>query len=416
MKPPVPISSASSAETRQDEVTPRGGLPVVLGVVTGVQVLATLIVLALATIAPYVAASLGIGAETVGYQVSLIYGAAALVSAFAGTVVRRWGACATSQAALLLGMLGGLGVASGSLVLTAVASVLIGAGYGLTNPAASHLLHRMTPPNRRNLVFSLKQTGVPIGGILAGLLLPTMTEMLGWQGALLALAVVYGLMAVSLLPLRPSWDDDRQPETPLRANLLQGPRLVWREPGLRALAVLGFCFSAVQLSLVTFTVTLLVKDLGWSLVMAGGVAAIVQACGAGARIFWGLLADRLGEGLKVLAGIGLLSVIASLATTAIAPSWPAIAVIALLAAFGMSSIGWNGVFMAEVARISPRGDIGNATGGALVFTFAGVVVGPSLFALLFGLLGSYSATFGAIAVFPLLGTVMLMRAIRLSRR
>ncbi len=388
--------------------TPPAPFPLLLAEVTGVQTVASLSVLTLATVAPLAAASLGVGAEVVGYQISVIYGAAALVSAFAGLVVRRWGAGTVGILAMLLGMVGCLGIATGWLWAAALASVLIGIGYGLVNPSSSHLLNRFTPPARRNLVFSLKQTGVPLAGVLAGLLLPGIAEFAGWRGAALAVAGMFALLLVLFAPGRRMWDDDRSPGLPIRSNLMEGPRLVWRVPALRGFALMGFCFSAIQLSLMAFTVNMLVHDLDWSIVSAGLAVSAMQAAGAAGRIGWGLLADRLRSGIAVLGTIGGVSAAAALAAASLAPSWPVPAVLAVLMVFGGAAIGWNGVFLAEVARVSPPGTASTATGGALMFTFSGVVVGPSLFAALFNSVGSYGETFALMTAFPLAGAAAVL--------
>ena len=138
-------------------------LALVLVAVTLVQAIVSMGMLSFSVIAPSAAQSLGVGAELIGLQISFAYIAATCCSVPAGTLVQRWGAVRASQMALLLCAAGTAVAASGYLVLAAVGSVLIGLGYGLTNPAASHLLFRFTPPHRRNLVFSLKQTGVPLG-------------------------------------------------------------------------------------------------------------------------------------------------------------------------------------------------------------------------------------------------------------
>lgn len=147
-------------ETRRS----RARLWLILLVTIAVQVLATFTTLSLAAIAPDVAAGLGVSAELVGFQVSLIYFGAAVMSTVAGFQLRRWGPIRVSQASLLFATIGaGLAVIP-SLVTIAIGSLIIGFGYGMTNPAASHLLLRLTPSGRRNLVLSVKQTGVPIGG------------------------------------------------------------------------------------------------------------------------------------------------------------------------------------------------------------------------------------------------------------
>ena len=67
--------------------------------------------------------------------------------------------------------------------------------------------------------------------------------------------------------------------------------------------------------------------------------------------------------------------------------------LAAMVTFGASAIGWNGVYLAEVARRAPQGMASMATGGTLAFTFLGVVVGPPMFGALSGLFGSYRAGF-----------------------
>lgn len=408
-----PAVSAPAAAPSGPEAPPVP-FALLLAEVTGVQAIATLAVLTMATVAPLAAVSLGVGAEAVGYQISIIYGAAALTSAVAGLLVRRWGAGTVGVLALVLGLLGCLGLVTGLLWVAALASVLIGVGYGLVNPSSSHLLNRFTPPVRRNLVFSLKQTGVPLAGVLAGLTLPAIGEFAGWHGAALAVAALFAVLLALVAPGRRVWDDDRTPGLILRGNLTAGPRLVWREPALRGFALMGFCFSAVQLSLMAFTVTMLVHDLGWPIVTAGFAVSVMQASGAAARIGWGLLADRLRSGTAVLAGIGVLSMAAALATAALAPAWPAWAVVAVLAVFGAGAIGWNGVFLAEVARVAPPGAASTATGGAMMLTFAGVVVGPALFATAYNAVGSYGLTFALMAVFPVAGVLAVLRGGRRS--
>ncbi len=395
--------------------TPPAPFALLLAEVTSVQAIATLSVLTMATVAPLAATSLGVGAEAVGYQISIIYGAGALVSAVAGLLVRRWGAGTVGVAAMVLGLLGCLGLATGLLWVAALASVLIGIGYGLVNPSSSHLLNRFTPPARRNLVFSLKQTGVPLAGVLAGLILPGIGQWAGWRGAALAVAALFAVLLAIFAPGRRVWDDDRKPGLILRGKLTEGPRLVWREPALRGFALMGFCFSAIQLSLMAFTVNMLVHDLGWPIVTAGFAVSVMQLSGAAARIGWGLLADRLRSGTAVLAGIGVLSMAAALATATLAPSWPSWAVVAVLAVFGAGAIGWNGVFLAEVARVSPPGSASAATGGAMMLTFAGVVVGPALFATAYNAVGSYGLTFALMAVFPVAGALAVLLAARRSK-
>ena len=402
------------AATDQHQPKPTSGSPrnaaLVVGVTTTVQALATMCTLVPATIAPELARAFGVPAAMIGFQVSLIYAGALVMSLIGGQLVRRLGAARTGQAALTLAGSGLALSATSSLTGFAIGSVLVGFGYGLTNPAASHLLMQVVKPKNRNIIFSLKQTGVPLGAVLAGLAAPSLTLMLGWQWAfLVAAGVTLGFM-IALQPLHHRWDGDRDPTIRLRQNPIADLRMVLGLPALRWLSMASFCFSAVQISLSTFAVTMLVQDLRFGLVEAGIVLSVLQVAGASGRLAWGGVADWHGNGNRVLMGVGLIATAAGVMTMFLAPGEAVGIVYAVLILFGFSAIGWNGVFLAEVARLAPEGRTGSATAGALVPTYAGVLMGPMTFAGLYALTGQYTVSFGLFAVISLAGAALILMA------
>jgi predicted MFS family arabinose efflux permease len=399
---------------------PADGLPPVqlaslVALVASVQGLATFAALALPTLAPKAAPSYGVGAEMVGYQVSLVYVAAATLSTFAGLLVRRHGAGTISLTAVSIGAVGLTGLASGDLLTAIAASLLIGLGYGLTNPAASHLLWRFGPSRHRNLIFALKQTGVPFGGMLAALLLPSVSELIGWQGAILTGTLLYLALALLIWQRRPGWDDDRDPGARIHGALLDGMRLAMRHPTLRGLSIMGLGYASAQLCLLTFIVTMLVQEFAWSLIAAGGVAMLTQIGGIAGRVGWSVLAQKIDRGIEVLVCLGLASALGALLLAFATPDWPRPALVALLFVLGLCLVGWNGLYMAEMARASGTGNIGLATGAVLVFSFIGIMVGPALFATIYRFTGSYAVTFGIMSMLPLTGAVALMPVLWLGR-
>jgi MFS family permease len=375
--------------------------------------LATFSVLALPTLATLAAPHFGFGAESIGYQISIIYAAGAFLSSFAGVYVRRHGAATASVWALVLAGGGLLGIASGNVVLAVLASASIGAAYGLTNPAASHLLFRYAPPRRQNIIFALKQTGVPLGGILAALLLPRLAEAFGWQVAIAGSVVMMLIVALPLLAVRSRLDHDRTPAARMGAGgMLSGLRLVWASPRLRSLAIMGWAYGSAQFCLFTFLITMLVKDLGWSLVAAGEAATVMQVGGVLGRLAWSLLADKLGRGIAILVAIGLGSAAFSLAIATATPEWPAWLLIVMVFGFGFCLVGWNGLWLAEVARAARPGEVSLATGGVLAFTFVGIVFGPATFATVYRMIGNYAHTYGLFSVLSLLGAAVLVLGMR----
>jgi MFS family permease len=390
-------------------------LPVwpVLAATTGTQSLTTLAALALSAVAPRAAADLGTGPALAGYQVSLVYTGAVITSLIGGGFVRRLGAGRASQVALWLAAAGCIVSAFGTMTAVIAGALIIGLGYGCTNPAASHLLSRTRSGAHMNLIFSIKQCGVPIGGILAGLLIPPITLALHWQAGLAVCALLCLGLSLALLPARRSWDADRQRNAPLFIAPWAGLTLIWQHPILRWLALCSFAYSAVQLSLTGLLVTYLVAEVGLDLVLAGTLLAVAQTAGAAGRLAWGWLADRLKSGSKVLILNGAVAILAAILTALISAAWPLGLIGASVALFGFCAIGWNGVFMAVIARQAPAQSIGLATGATLSITFAGVVVGPSGFALLHDRLGlSYADGYLLMALVTLIGALCMVIARR----
>ncbi len=84
------------------------------------------------------------------------------------------------------------------------------------------------------------------------------------------------------------------------------------------------------------------------------------------------------------------------------PGWPAWLLFLYAAVFGATAVGWNGVFLAEVARLAPKDKISEATGACLFFTFLGVVCSPPLFNLALSLAGGYAGAYALFGVPSLL--------------
>ena len=96
-------------------------------------------------------------------------------------------------------------------------------------------------------------------------------------------------------------------------------------------------------------------------------------------------------------------------TLALLPPGTPVPVVALaLIVLGAAGVGWNGVYLAEVARQAPPGKTSLATGGALTCTFLGVVLGPPAFGAVAALLDSYRLAFVLIVIPALLFGLLLI--------
>ena len=358
-----------------------------------IQALATMMVLAPPVFAGLAAPAFGVNANHIGVFTAVVYAAACLSTGMSGGPVRRYGAIRVSQAALLIGAAGLALLASASIWLGLIGAVFIGVGYGPMTPASSHILIRQTPPARRALVFSIKQTGVPLGGALAGLVVPPLAIPFGWRGAALVIAAVGALLAVACEPLHKSLDDDADPMAAGGSHILTAINLVLGEPGLRRLALASLAYSAMQLCISAFVVNFLTEHAAMALIAAGVVMAVLQAAGIVGRIVWGWTADRLVSARQALSMLGLAIGATGALLALVGPAWPMTLVLVVAAALGAVALGWNGVFLAEVARLAPPGSAGMATGGALALTFIGALLGPPAFGAVVDFTGSYRIAF-----------------------
>ena len=375
-------------------------MPAVLAPLSAMMLVQTMTAMALVTVpvlTPEIAAALDIDTATVGLYQSVAFTGAALLALMSGSLVLRHGGVRVNQVSVVLSAIG-LGLAiTGAVPVIALGAILAGMGYGLATPAASHVLARATPMERRGLVFSIKQSAVPLGGLVAGALFPPVAERFGWEAAIALSSLMVLSAALFIQPLRARLDDDRNPA---HRGWIGAPgqsiRLVLATPGLRPLVMVAFSFGAMQLSLFAFLVTYLVERVGLDLVTAGALFAVMQGAGVVARIGWGWVSDRWVPARPLLAMLGIGTIASTLAAAAFSDAWPLAGLAGVCVVLGLTAIGWNGIYLAEVARVVPIEKVGAATGGVIVFTFIGVVLGPSSFAAIVAMTGSYAAALIAI--------------------
>jgi len=389
---------------------------VALAVTLLVQTITAMGLIGPAVLAPLAAAALGIPTERIGIFVAVNYGVA-MFSGLAGAVaIARVGSLTVL---VLAAVVCGLGLAlggTGSQIAIVGAGVAIGIGYGLVNPVSSHMLVRVAPPRRLALILSIKQTGVPVGGALAGAIMPSLALWLGWQGAIEALAAASIVSALACLAARPilgSIDPPRDPEavgTPILASVRAALSAVWQSPRILQLALASLAYSGMQIILFTYTVTYLKLELAYSIVAAGLVFSAMQIAGIGGRIFWGAVSDRMRRPRMLLGALGIVTFALTAALLLFGARFPVWMMTLFCVVLGGIAIGWNGVHFAEVARAAARGSVGQVTGGVQFFTFMGALSCPALFVALVGAAGSYAIGFAMFALLPLaMGLSLVLR-------
>jgi MFS family permease len=376
-----------------------GGVGLPLAVTLAVQTLVAVAMYSPPVMAPVAAPELGVAPSAIGYFIATAYFGSMVGSAAAGGWVARFGPIRVSQVGLAMCLIGLALGATASLPIALAGAFIIGLGYGPTTPASSVMLVRTAPPAMFSLIFSIKQTGVPLGGAIAGAVVPALILAFGWRWGALALGLACLALAFVIAPVRGRYDRELDPRAPVSLRSVFAPvRLVLSNAGLRGMAVTSFVYGGVQITLVTYLVIFLVESFTLSLVLAGIVLSVAQISSVVGRLAWGALADRALTRRTMLGLLGLGMGISAIATLAAGPHWPPWLLYLYAAAFGATAVGWNGVYIAEIARIAPGGRTSEATGGCLFFTFLGVVVTPPAFNAVLAFSGDYALAYAIFGV------------------
>lgn len=385
------------------------GVVVPLAITLAVQALASMAMITPSVMAPVAAPELGVSAQGIGWFVALEYWFAMLSGLACGALIARFGSVRVCQISVGLAAVGLAAGTGGVLPVVFAAAGLIGSGYGLVNPVSSHILASAAPPRMLSLIFSIKQTGVPLGGALAGALVPSLVLSLGWRwGA----AVVALLCLAAVLLIQPARAADTAAKRSSGAGSARDffaplGMVIANRPVLE-LAIVSMIFGSAQLSLIAYFVTYLNLEVGYGLVAAGLIYSSAHVSGIVGRVAWGAAADRWLSPRTMLGLLGVMMALCGVGVASFRADWPLSAVILVSGLFGASAVGWNGVYLAEVARRAPPGRVGAITGGTQFFTFIGALAAPPLFGMLAGLLGSFGKAYLAFCLLPALAGLRLL--------
>ncbi len=378
-----------------------------LAATLAVQTLATAAAYSIPAVAPVVARDLGISPALVGFYISIVYGVGIFSALFSPPIVHARGATRVCQAILLSTIAMLLTAATGSLTAVVLGAGAMGLAYGASAPASTHLLVPLTPPAHMNMVLSIRQIGVPLGGMLAGLIMPPLVLRVGWQTALLVqLGPVLILMAV-LEWKRRGWDAPASGENAPRAQgFLQPLRLLHGSGPLRRLCFAAFVYSGLQLCFIVFMTTHLTSVVGFDLIHAGQALAAYQLSGVITRPIWGWLADHVLAARWLLSLQGLIMCVAAVLAGQFAPDWPPAMVLAVCAVAGATASGFTGIAYGEYARIGGAQRT-EATGLGSAFMFSGVMVIPAVMSGSVLSLGGYGVAYSIIGALALVSGVLL---------
>ena len=176
-----------------------------IAILTGAHAVGTMHSVSVLALAPVLRPDLGLNFAEFGLLMTAYSAGQVSGSIPAGAFVDRVGVgWALVGASIILSMGAALLTQAEGLTFALIALLIIGWGYSITNPATARGVLEWFPPNRRATAIGLKQTGVPIGGVIAAGTL-ALTAFLSWQTIywLIAAATLCNALICSRLTERP---------------------------------------------------------------------------------------------------------------------------------------------------------------------------------------------------------------------
>ena len=353
----------------------------------------------LAVLAPVLREELDLSLREIGILLS-----AAWVGALA--TLLPWGIAADrygERVALALGLMGSAACLVGAAYAQSFFSlyvllVLAGAAGVSVNSASGRAVMHWFGANERGLALGVRQAAVPLGGLVAALVVPRLADAGGSEAAFLFLAGLCAAGAVAGGIVIRGRDGSDSVDSETVGRTLRDGRL-WR-----------LCFGSsiyvyAQVAVIGFGVLFLHDEHGLSEQSAALVLAATQVLAIVFRIGAGRWSDLVGSRIGPLRRVGL-TVAASLVLTATLAGGPLWLLVPVLALAGGLSMAWNGLAFAAAAELAgPR-----RSGAAIGFQqtiLSGIGVGaPVLFAVSVSA-GSWAAAFVLAALFPLAGWLAL---------
>ena len=362
-----------------------------------------------AVIAPAIITDLRIDAAWIGIYFALTAAASLVAQLGCGSFIVRHGAMRVSQISLVMVAAGTALAALGTPLMLVLSAIICGGGGAVSTPASSHLLSRVSSPRYLPLVFSLKQTAVPAGLLLAGAFGPLLTEWKDWRFTMLLSAAGCIVFALMLQPLCRIFDTDRVPTRTFRMSDFKSTLIsVLSTPGLRALSFACLAFNGLQATVTAYFVIYL-TTIGYTPVAAGFVFSVAVAVAVPGRILWGWLGSSYVSPRRIMAGLAL-GMAGSVTLLALCSAgWPTLLIGLIACVLSATALSWHGILLAETARAAPEDMRGGVTGGVLSFGQVGALALPLMYSGLLDVTGSYSIGFILCGVPALLVGVQLLR-------
>ncbi len=359
-----------------------------IATLTGAHAVGTMHSVSVLALAPVLRPDLGLNFAEFGLLMTAYSAGQVSGSIPAGAFVDRVGVgWALVGASIILSMGAALLTQAEGLTLALIALFIIGLGYSITNPATARGVLEWFPPNRRATAIGLKQTGVPVGGVLAAGTL-ALTAVLSWQTIfwLIAAATLCNALVCSRLAERPK-TNGRGTAGPLAGIV----RLV-RDRNFGVLVFSSGLFNVGQYNFFTYLTSFMREAVQASQEIASLTLGLAQAASAVGRIGWGALSDTVFKGRRkgLVAAICLAGSAFLVAMAAVGSIWGVVAGVGIAMLLGLTVASYASLIQTmAVESVAPEYS-GSSIGYVTIGTASGSMIGPPLFGAVIDATGRFT--------------------------
>lgn len=362
--------------------------------VTSVMAVSTLMQYSLSAISPFLLADFDLSPPQYGSFFTVYFIVCSVGSLLLGGFVQRIGAQPSMALVGLFSFLGlGLAAIAPGPSVIYVGLVFAGISGAICNPATNLALMHV---ESRGPLVGIKQSGVQLSAVAAGLLVAPAALAFGWREALMGGALVSLALIPAVYALRPG-----------RIPGLDADATEERIASVRGLALYAFLMGLGLASTIAYLPVYAVHDAGFSAGEAGRLVGIFGLSAVIGRIGWGILSERSQRFGKPNVSLVALAVGALVATVILALGttgavWPIYVGSVLI---GLTGAAWNGLVMTLVIATSEPSKAGKASGRVQSAFFAGLCISPLGFGFVVDRTGSYVLAWASTGVVYVLAAI-----------
>jgi MFS family permease len=354
----------------------------VLTLMTLAQAGASVVQQALGSLSPILVETYGLSKAQLGVVFTAMMLGSMAFTAAAGAFTDRWGERRMvfyAGVLMCVGLAGAAAWESYPWLVTCMA--VFGIGYAASTPAGGRAILAWFDKDR-GFAMGIRQTGVPIGGLVGALTLPLVSAHVGYR-----LAFLYAAVLVMIPTLMAYFGYRKAPgdgaTSMTLASVARGMQALLREPRLFAVMATCMVLTASQIAMNAFVSVTAVSVVGTTAFVGALALACGQAAAGVGRLAWGYTSDRIFHGERLIP-FAVISVLAALAAASLALLGRGEVVPLMLgtALLGFSGAGWNGLFAAALAEVGGVDRAASAIGIGLTGIFLASSIAPTAFGIL----------------------------------